>query len=127
MSTERRPIRFGVAAPQAARSWEEGSGPILAPDTDDDVRLEKVDDLAWTWEIGEVESGRIEFRDAGPERGAAEIEVTRTDGSAGHRAGSIVDRLADELTGPGMDPPVVARDPHQGQPPEASTDPDQPL
>lgn len=127
MSTERRPIRLGLAAPDAARSWEEGSGPILDPDKEDDVRLEKVGDLAWTWEIGEVESGRIEFRDAGPEQAAAEIEVSRPDGSAGNRAGSIVDRLADELSGPGLDPPVVARDPHQGEPPEASTDPDQPL
>lgn len=127
MSTERRPVRFGLSARDAARSWEAGSGAILAPDNADDLSLEKVGDLAWTWELGKVESGRIEFRDAGPEQGAAEIEVTRTDGSARQRAGSIVERLAGELSGHGMDPPVVAEDPHQGEPPEAPTDPDQPL
>lgn len=126
MSTERRPIRFGLPARDAARLWEQGASSILATDGDA-VHLEKLDDLTWTWTIGEVESGRIGFRDSGPERGAAEIEVTRTDGSAGPRTGSIVDRLAGELAGRGLDPPVVARDPHQGEPPEASTDPDQPL
>lgn len=126
MSTERRAIRFGLPVRDAARRWEEGAASILVTDGDA-VRLEKVDDLTWAWTIGEVESGRIGFRDSGPEQGAAEIEVSRTDGSAGRRAGSIVDRLADELSGQGMDPPVVARDPRQGEPPEASTDPDQPL
>lgn len=124
MSTERRPIRFGLSARDAARRWEEGSASVLASEA---VRLERVDDLAWVWEIGEMERGRIEFRDAGPGQGGAEIEVSRTDGTAGERAGSIVDRLADALSGSGMDPPVVARDPHQGGPPEASTDSDQPL
>lgn len=126
MSTERRPIRFGLSALDAARRWEECSGSILAPD-DGAINLEKVDDLVWAWEIGGSESGRIEFRDAGPEQGGAEIEVSRTDGSAGERAGSIIDRLARVVSGVGIDPPVVARDPHQGEPPEASTDPDQPL
>lgn len=126
MSTERRPIRFGLPARDAARLWEEVASSILVADGDA-AHLEKVDDLTWTWTIGEVESGRIGFRDSGPEQGTAEIEVRRADGSAAPRAGSIVDRLAGELSGQGLDPPVVARDPHQGEPPEASTDPDQPL
>lgn len=126
MTTERRPIRFGLPARDAARHWEEGASSILAIDGDA-VRLVKVDDLTWTWTIGEVESGRIGFRASGPEHGAAEIEVNRTDESARQRTGSIVDRLAGELSGQGLDPPVVAEDPHQGEPPEASTDPDQPL
>lgn len=126
MSTERRTVRLGLSARDAARRWEERSASILAPD-DGAISLEKVDDLVWAWEIGGSESGRIEFKDAGPSQGGAEIEVSRTDGSAGERAGSIIDRLAGAVSGAGIDPPVVARDPRQGEPAEASTDPDQPL
>lgn len=126
MGTETRPIRFGLAAREAANLWQEQADRVIT-DEATSFEVEKAGDLTWTWSMGDVENGRLEFHDRGEGRGEARLEVERSDGSAGERIDSIVTRLSAALTQPGLDPPVVARDPHQGEPPEAATDPDQPL
>lgn len=127
MSTEKQPIRFGLSAREAAGRWEAESGTIVSGHGSDRVDLQKIDDSTWTWRMGDVETGRIEFRDAGVDQGEASIELSRSDDSASERIRAIVEGLSGVLSAPGLDSPVVARDPQQGEPPEASTEPDQPL
>jgi hypothetical protein len=130
MTDDKRPIRIGIPARQAAERWEANAGPILQSDLDEnDVDVERVDGRTWEWTIGEVESGRIEFIDAGEGTGELVIDLERSDESAGDRIRSIVNRFSRSVVGESgdIDRPVVAIDPHQGEPPEAATDPDQPL
>ncbi|HEX2152448.1 MAG TPA: hypothetical protein VHL52_00530 [Acidimicrobiia bacterium] len=132
MTDDKRPIRIGIPAREAAERWEANARTILQSDLDADdvdVDVERVDGRTWEWTIGEVESGRIEFIDAGEGTGELVIDLERSDQSAGDRIRSIVNRFSRSVVGEsgGIDPPVVAIDPHQGEPPEAATDPDQPL
>lgn len=130
MSDDQRPIRIGMPARQAAERWATSAEPILRSDIDDaGAQIDQVDAKTWEWTIGEVESGRIEFIDAGEETGELVIRLERTDESAADRIRSIVNRFTRSVAGDsdGIDRPVVADDPHQGEPPEAATDPDQPL
>lgn len=127
METERELIRFGLSAREAAERWSDSAGRILSPSGQDGLRIEEADELTWNWQMGQVEVGRLRFRDAGARRGEADIEISRSDTSATHRLRDVVDGLSDILQEAGLDPPVVARDPHAGEPPEAATDREQPL
>lgn len=121
--SEERPIRIGAAARDVAVVWEEEGDHILGEGAD----VERVGDMTWTWRTDEAETGRVEFADAGPERGEARLLIDRRDGAAGARIAEIIDRLSEVLATRGIDRPVVAQDPHQGEAPEQATDPDQPL
>ncbi|HLU53642.1 MAG TPA: hypothetical protein VK011_08635 [Acidimicrobiia bacterium] len=120
-------MRIGLAARDAARRWEESAAAILATDGEAVPEIQKVDDMAWEWSLGERESGRIEFRDAGEDIGEFIIDVDRRDGNEAARLRQIVNGFTRAAAGPGLDRPVVAVDPHRGEPAEADTDEDQPL
>lgn len=131
MNTDERPIRIGVPARQAAERWGAESRSILRPEGEEAATLEvdQVDDRHWTWTVGETEAGRIEFRDAGEQTSEMVVFLERSEGSGPDRLRTIVNRFTEAVARPfdRIDPPVVADDPYQGQPPEGATDPDQPL
>lgn len=127
MTHGERPMRVGLPAREAARRWEEAAPAILSSDGDPVLELEKVADTTWEWSLGDAESGRIEFRDAGEESGEFIIDIDRPGGGVDDRLRSILDGFARAVAGAGLDRPVVADDPHQGEPAEAATDVDQPL
>lgn len=127
MTQEAKPMRIGLPAREAARRWEQSAATILAADGEPTPHVERVDELTWEWSIDDQESGRIEFRDAGEEVGEFIIDIDRLDRDDSDRLRSIVNRFTRAVAGDGIDRPVVAADPHQGEPTEAVTDEDQPL
>jgi len=127
MTQGERPVRIGLPAREAARRWEEAATTILATDGEPSPSIEKVGDMTWEWRLGDTESGRIEFRDAGEEIGEFIIDIDRLDDDGAARLRSIVNGFTRAAAGAGVDRPVVAADPHQGEPVEAATDEDQPL
>lgn len=129
MTAGEKALRIGIAAREAARRWSASPESILRSDGDpgSSLSVERVDDLAWQWRLGEIETGRIEFRDAGEDEGEFVIQLDRSDGSEPDRLRSIVNRFSQAASGEGIDRPVVAADPHQGEPAEASTEKEQPL
>src|SRR5690606_41528887 len=80
------------------------------------------------WRLADVEKRSVEFVDSISGNTELRLELEREDGEAASRIERILDRFSALLSGEGgFDPPVVARDPHLGEPLDAPTDPDQPL
>ena len=125
MTTETRKLRVGLDSPLVADHWSRSASAILDVNEAD---ISRESDRRWRWRLADVEEGTVEFMDSTPGNTELRLELEREDGEAAARIERIVDRFAALLSGEGgFDPPVVARDPHLGEPLDAPTDPDQPL
>lgn len=140
MTTAAKTVRLGLDSRQAFDRWVEGMDVLVGYADGEVIAWEEtppplVAQEAWpeaTWALGPMETGRVEFRDSGAEASEMTIRLDRSDpdpDALKQRLNGILDRFGTLIAAHAgtVDPPAVLEDPHVGQPPEDSTEKEQPL